>query len=455
LKEYDAIVIGSGCGMNIVMEALAHQWKVALVDRGPLGGTCPNLGCIPSKMLIHVADRLLEAEDSRRLGVELEVRGANFARVMERMRKGIAETQAQIRHGVEEPGELAFFEGEARFAGDYTLEVNGGQIKGKRIFLASGSRPLVPSIPGLDRTDYLTNETLLQLTTKPESMVIIGGGYVGAEYGHFFAAMGTKVTIIEMMERLVPAEEPEISELLKEELSSRMTVLTGARVEQLSGSGKETAVHIRLTANEEQKIITGERVLVAAGRRSNADLLHVDRAGIKTDNNGFVATNEYLETNRKNIVAVGDANGRYMFTHVANKEAVIAAHNAVHDSRVKMDYSTAPHAVYSHPQIASVGMTEATARKDHRILVGRTEYSEVAKGEAMMVKRGFAKAVVEKDKGRLLGFHVIGPYAPIVIQEAINAMAMGGSTDPIRSGMHIHPELPELVQRTLGNMEEG
>jgi dihydrolipoamide dehydrogenase len=199
---------------------------------------------------------------------------------------------------------------------------------------------------------------------------------------------------------------------------------------------------------------TAQKILVAVGRRSNADLLKVENTGVELDNRGFIKVNEYLETNKKNIFAVGDANGQQMFTHVANREAALAAHNAMHDSKLKMDYGAAPHAVYSHPQIASVGLTEENARKTHKVLIGKARYSDVAQGEAMMEENGFAKAVVEAKSEKILGFHIIGPYAPILIQEVINVMASAGKINHLEAGMHIHPAIPELILRTLSNLEQ-
>lgn len=452
VKEYDVIVIGSGCGMNIVEETLVHGLDVALVDKGPLGGTCPNLGCIPSKMLIFAADRIAEIQESKKLGIEAEIRNIDFNSIMKRMRKSVRENQQQMRHGLSHAKTLDFFESEGRFVDDYTIEVNSDRIKGDKIFIASGSRPLIPAIKGLDGVDFLTNETLLQLKEKPESLIIIGGGYIAVEYGHFFAVMGTKVTILEMADRLVLAEEPEISELLKKELSQRMDVYTNVQVEEVKGNGRGITVGVNDLKANERKEFTVQRILVAVGRRSNADLLKVEKTGVELDKRGFIKVNEYLETTKNNIYAVGDVNGQQMFTHVANRESVLAVHNAIHGSKVKMDYNAIPHAVYSHPQIASVGLTEETAKKTHKVLVGKAAYMDVAKGEAMMEENGFAKAVVDAKDQKILGFHIIGPYAPTLIQEVINAMASGGNIDQIQAGLHIHPALPELIVRTLSNL---
>jgi dihydrolipoamide dehydrogenase len=453
MKKYDVIVIGSGSGMNIVEEALGHSLDVALVDKGPLGGTCPNLGCIPSKMLIFTADRIAEIQEAKKLGIEAEIRNIDFSSIMERMRKSIRENQEHMRHRLSHIENLGFYEGEGHFVDDYAIEVNGETIKGDKVFIASGSRPLIPPIKGLDSVDFLTNETVLQLKERPESLIIIGGGYVAVEYGHFFAAMGTRVTMLEMADRLVLAEEPEISELLKKELSRRMNVYTGFQAEEVKGNGRGVTVIVNDLKASRKKEFTAQRILVAVGRRSNADLLKVENTGVEVDKRGFVKVNEYLETTRKNIFAVGDANGQQMFTHVANVEALLAADNAIHGSKIKMDYSAAPHAVYSHPQIASVGLTEEAARKAHKILVGRAKYSDVAQGEAMMEKNSFAKAVVEADTEKILGFHIIGPYAPILIQEVIDAMASGKHIDQIQASMHIHPAITELIPAVFSNLE--
>jgi mycothione reductase len=455
MKNYDVIVIGSGCGTIITEEAVAHGLKTALVDRGPLGGTCLNLGCIPSKMLIYPADRIAEIEEAGKLGIEAEIKNIDFKSIMARMRRNIRENQSHVREGIKQAKGLDFYQGEGHFTGDYTLEVNGERIKGEKVFIASGARPFIPPIKGLDSVNYLTNESVLQLKARPESLIIIGGGYIAVEYGHFLAAMGTKVTMLEMADRLVLPEEPEISELLKKALSRRMAVHTGAQAVEIRKKGNGVAVLVKDNKTGKEKSFSGQNVLVAVGRRSNADTLKVENSGVETDKRGFIKVNQYLETSKKNIFAVGDANGQQMFTHVANREAVIVGHNAFHDARFKMDYSAAPHAIYSHPQIASVGLTEENAKKEHRILVGRAKYSDVAKGEAMMEMEGFAKAIVEKETEKILGFHIIGPYAPVLIQEVVNAMASGGHSGEIDQSLHIHPALSELIPMTLNNLEEA
>lgn len=454
MKHYDIMVIGSGCGALIAEEAVSHGLKVAFVDKGPLGGTCLNLGCIPSKMLIYPADRIVEIQEAKKLGIHAEITKIDFRSIMERMRKIIKESRNSIREGIAQSKEMDFYEGEGHFVGDHTLEVNGEKIKANKIFIATGSRPLIPPIKGLDSVSYLTNETALQMTEKPESLIIIGGGYIAVEYGHFFAAMGTRVTIVEMADRLVLAEEPEISEVLKKALSNRMDVYINALAEEVkkNDTGITVVTKDRTTGNPRE--FSAGALLVAVGRRSNADLLHVEKTGVELDKRGFIQVNEYLETSKKNIFAVGDANGQQMFTHVANREAELMVQNEIHNVKMKMDYSAIPHAVYSCPQIASVGLTEEAAEKDHDILVSRVKYRDVAKGEAMMEKEGFAKAIIEKDTEHILGFHIVGPYAPILIQEVVNAMTSEGYGNEINQAIHIHPAMTELIPLTINSIEE-
>jgi mycothione reductase len=455
MKNYDVIVIGSGAGAIISDEAAAQGLKTALIDKGPLvGGTCLNWGCIPSKMLIYTADRIVEIQEAKKLGIEAEIKNIDFHAIMERMRKSRQDDQVHIREGLKQSKNLDFYEGEGYFVGDYLLEVNGENLKGERVFIASGSRPFIPPIKGSKDVDYLTNESVLELKEKPDSLIIIGGGYIAVEFGHFFAAMGTKVTILEMADRLVLSEEPEISELLENELSKRMEVNTNALVEEVKQGEHGVVVTAKDTNSGERREYSAQRIMMAVGRRSNADILKVENTGVEIDKRGFIKVDEYLGTNRKGIFAIGDANGRQMFRHMANREAEIVTQNAFYGTNIKVDYSAVPHAVYSHPQVASVGMTEAQAREGHNVLIGRMKYFDIAKGEAMMEKDGFAKVIVDKGSNKILGSHIIGPYAPELIQEVVNAMTSGGGIDEISQGIHIHPSLTELVQYTLNSLEE-
>ncbi len=468
VKEYDVLVVGTGVGMNVVFKALEAGLKVALVGKDYLGGTCLNFGCVPSKTLIYSADRIREIEEAGRIGVTARVTEVDFASIMARMNKARDHGRSFLREEIESSGKnLDYFHVPAHFTdanlnGPHTMELEGepgeefqGQlIRGKKVFIASGSRPLIPPIEGIGETGYLTNESVLELKRPPESLIIIGGGYIAVEYAHFFSAMGARVTIIEALESLISQEEPEIIDVFEAEMSRYVWINKGLKVIEAGREGAGVFVTGQ-NKNGEKKRFTAESLMVAAGRVSNADLIGAAVAGIHTDERNYIKVDDGLLTNVGNIWAFGDAIGRQMFTHAGDKESEIAWHNATHDEKMSMDFDSVPHAIFAHPQIAGVGLTEKMAR--HRygddVLVGRASYSDVAKGIAMQEKAGFAKAVAQKKTKRLLGFHILGPMAPILIQEAANTIANGGNADYITKSMHIFPELSELIPEALSRLK--
>ncbi|MGZ3514944.1 MAG: dihydrolipoyl dehydrogenase, partial [Thermodesulfobacteriota bacterium] len=445
--------IGSGVGLSIVFKALAAGLRVALVDKGNVGGTCLNVGCKPSKMLIYPADRIREIEEAKKLGIHAKIDHIDFSSIMERMKKAVREGQNYIKKEIEKSKNLDFYSHEAHFVEEYTLEIMNEKIRGGKIFIVSGARPLIPPTKGLDKIAYLTNETVLELKRRPESMIIIGGGYIGAEYGHFFAAIGTKVAIVGRNERLVPNEEPEISDLLRKTMEQQMEIHTGTEVLDVTQSSDSYAVLVKNKKTGEEKQMKAEKIMVAVGRKSNADPLEVRNTRVETTEAGFIKVNDYLQTTKENIWALGDAIGKQMFTHAGDKEAGLAWHNATQEKKMKMDFRIVPHAIFTYPQIASVGLTEVQARKEYGILVGRAKYSDIVKGEAMMEEESFAKAIVEKDTKKILGFHIIGPEASTLIQEVVNAIANEGNIESITNSMHIFPALSELITETLSNLE--
>jgi len=455
MKEYDVVIVGTGSGAGLIENALAHGMSVAVIDKGPAGGTCLNVGCIPTKLLVYPADRIMEIREAVKFGIEARIGEIDFAGIMDRMRNHVGQSHDRILKGLESAQDFDFYCGEARFTADYTLEVNGSSLKGDKIFLASGARPSVPPVDGLDAVPFLTNESVLRLEKKPESLIIVGGGYIAAEFAHFFEAVGTRVTIIQRNGRLVPTEEPEISEVLLQALSRRMRVHTGSEVVAVRREDDEIVVTAQDRFSGKRWETKGEQVLLAAGRTSNADLLQVEKTGVDLDSRGYIEVNDYLQTSKKNIWAFGDAVGRQMFRHAANREAQLVWDNAVHGKKERMEFRFVPHAVFSWPEIASVGLTENEALAEQgggEILVGHAAYSEVARGQATMENEGFAKAVVQGKSGRILGYHIIGPHASILIQEVVNAMANGDDLWSLAEGMHIHPALPEVVLQALANL---
>lgn len=447
MKNYDLIVIGSGSGMSVINQGLAHGLKVALIEKDWLGGTCLNVGCIPSKMLIYPADIISKINEAKKHGIKTQIKSINFKKIMNHMRNSVQKSRGHMEKEIKKSKKLDYYHEKAEFTGDYTLKVGDSELKADKIVIAAGVRPLIPPIKGIKEANYLTNESLLELKKKPKSLIIIGGGYIGCEYAHFFTSMGTKVTIIQRNKHLVPDEEPEVSELLAEEMSKRVNVNTNTEAEEV----REESGSIEVITDN--KTFKASKLLMATGRQPNTDLLKVKNAGVDVDDKGFIKVNDYYETSKKEIYALGDIIGKGMFKHVANREASYLSENLFHDKKLSINYSKTPHAVFTHPQIASVGLTESEAREEHQVLVGRASYNSVAKGEAMREDQAFAKAIINKETNKVLGFHVIGPYAPILIQEVVNLMARDLEFQLIDKGMHIHPSLTELILLALSNLE--
>jgi dihydrolipoamide dehydrogenase len=368
------------------------------------------------------------------------------------MNAAVTDGRNAVRKAIKESANLDFMHKACHFIDEHTLAVGAQSIRGKKIFIATGARPSIPPIPGLDSIHYLRNETILRLERKPESMIFIGGGYIALEYAHFFSALGVKVSIIERNMTLLHYGEPEISELLKKTLGRRVRLHLGAETIAVRQGIGGYAVMVRDLNSGRKKEIAAQSVVVSAGRTSNADLLRLEHAGIETDAANFIKVDDHLRTNKKHIWAIGDAIGRTMFTHAADKEAELAWHNATHRKKIKMDFAQVPHAVYTYPQIASVGLTEQQARKHHKIRIGRARYSDTVMGTAMMENEGFAKAVVERKTGRILGFHIIGPHAAMLIQEVVNAMLNKSDMKSITGSMHIFPALSNLIPETFSNL---
>ena len=457
MKTYDLILVGTGSGMELV-EAMIQSKpdiKVAVIDKDAPGGICLTRGCIPSKLLIYPADLVRTVEKSREFGIQAEIKRIDFEAIMERMRSIINRDINIIRNGLSSSKNIDFYTDQAEFTAPYTIKVGNETITSKTIFLSTGSRPSIPPIRGLQETGYLTSDTILKISQLPHSIAIIGGGYIAAEYGHFLSAMGSKVTIIGRNPQFIPEEEPEISALAKRELQKRATILTNHEVRkaETTPEGKKLTVVNRF--NEKETEIVAEEILVAVGRVSNTDILHPEKAGIETDSKGFIIADEYMQTSQPNIWVLGDADGKFLFKHVANYEARIVYYNAVLNKKIKVDYHAVPHAVFTDPEIASVALREKEAVEEYgrdNLLIGFYKYADTAKGEAMSRKDDFVKVIIKRDTGKILGAHIIGPQASVLIQEIVNLMyTEKQDLTPLSEAMHIHPALSEVVARAFSS----
>jgi mycothione reductase len=453
MKAYDVIAIGTGSAMNFMENILQMDpgVKVAVIDKDDPGGICLTRGCIPTKILVYPAEVVRMLESARNVGIEVDIKHIDFPGIMNRMASKIKSEVNEIREALSQSPNIDYYHDVAEFKEPYQLKVAGETIRSDRIFLCTGSRPLIPEIKGLDEVRYYTSDTILNLREVPSSIAILGGGYIAAEYGHFFSAMGSEVTILGRNPQFLPQEEPEVSQLAKHEMSRHMLILTDHEVIGVasSASGKKEIVAKDREEGKERKISSDE-VLVAVGRASNSDMLHPERSGIETDEKGWIKVNEYLETSARNIWALGDATGNHLFKHVANYESKVVFYNAFVKEKMKVSYHAVPHAVFAHPEIAAVGLKERDAIErygEEDVLIGFRRYHETAKGDAMGVKDYFVKVVLQRESRKILGAHIIGPQASVLIQEIINLMYTADQNmAPITTGMHIHPALSEVVQ---------
>jgi mycothione reductase len=459
MKQYDLISIGTGSAMTVVEAMIQENPKirVAVIDKDEPGGICLTRGCIPSKLLLYPAELVRTIEKAKTFGIDSEIKNVDFKKVMERMRNIIHGDINKVRQGLSHSKNVDYYPEAAEFVAPYTLKVGDETITAKMIVLGTGSKPAVPPINGVEETGYLTSDTILNITELPKSIIIVGGGYIAAEYSHFLSSMGAEVTVIGRNPQFIPEEEPEVSALAQRELGKHAVIYVNHEVREakLTSEGKKRVVAVNRETGKKLEV-TADELLIATGRAPLSDVLHPEKGGIKTDRHGWIIVNEYLETSQPNVWALGDANGKYPFKHVANHESAIVYYNAVLKRKVKADYHAVPHAVFTYPEIAAVGLRENEAIEKYgadKLLIGLYRYEDTAKGEAMDAKDYFVKVIVEQGTMKILGAHIIGPYASVLIHEIIPLMyTQKQSAKPIRDSMHIHPALSEVVDRAFRSL---
>jgi mycothione reductase len=463
METVDFLVIGSGSGLDVANAAVNQGQSVAVVERGPLGGTCLNRGCIPSKLLLYHADVLEMVERADEFGIDATVDGVAFADIVREVNEEVRADSESIHRGLRSSDQHLLLEGEGRFVDDRTVEVTGGEHDGTRVraetvLVAAGTRPAVPPVDGIDDVGYLTSTEALQLETPPDRLVIVGGGYIAAELGHFFGTFGSDVTIVGRRPHLLPEADGAVAEAFTERYEERFTVYTGYEATSVTERNGEVTVEARPyeygadpgpVEGGDPVSVTGDELLVAAGRVPNTDTLNLDATGVQTDEQGFVRTDEYLRTDQPGVWALGDIVGEYLLKHSANHEARAVARNIFGDKPRPIDYSAMPFAVFASPEVAGVGAREADLRRADREYATNTyRYEDTARGDAMHAE-GLVKALVDLD-GEILGCHIVGPDASTLIQEVVVAMQSGsGTVRDIREAVHIHPALPEVVARAF------
>ena len=318
--------------------------------------------------------------------------------------------------------------------------------------IAAGTRPSVPDIPGLLDVPYITSDQALRLPEQPRRLAIVGGGFVAAEMAHFFGALGTDVTLIHRRQLLLREEDDDVSRRFTEVYQRKFNMLLDAQVSRAVSRGNEIALEVAINGSTAE--VVADALLIATGRIPNTDLLNVAATGVETDTRGFIKTDEYLETGVAGIWALGDIVGKYLLKHSANLEASYATNNIFNpDGKVAVDYWAMPHAIFASPQVAGVGLTEQGAERMGVDYVTATyDYKNTAYGSSIEDRDGFVKVLADLETGAIVGGHIIGTDASILIQEIVNPMRMGLNTDAITQSIYVHPALPEVVQRAFGEL---
>ncbi len=457
MTHYDLVVIGAGSGNMIVDDRFADQ-RVAIVERDRMGGTCLNRGCIPSKMLVLPADVADEAADGDRLQLRTRFDGVAWPALRDRIFGFLDEVGDGGRAYRERLPYVDLIAGTARFTGPRTLRValtdgHETEISGDQIVIATGTRPVVPDIPGLGDVDPFTSDTVMRIDELPRRLGILGGGYVGCELAHVFAAFGTEVVQVEAEESLLPLLDDDVGRVFTVEARTRWDVRLRTRLESVSRS--DDGIVLRLDNDDEATV---DAVLVAVGRRPNSDLLDLDGTGIEVDDRGRIVVDEHQRTTVDGVWALGDASSPEPLKHVANQDARVVQHNLLHpDDLAVSDHRLVPYAVFSSPQVAAVGLTEREARAQGLDLaVATTEYGSTAWGWALHEDTAghFCKVLADRATGLLVGAHLVGPQAATLVQPLIQAMA---SDRPVRGfARHqywIHPSPAEVVENALLALE--
>lgn len=454
-RHHDLVIIGSGSGNSIPSAELEHL-DIALVEGGTFGGTCLNVGCIPTKMFVHPAHLAAAAIDGPAVDVRLTFDAVDWPAMRDRIFgriDSISHNGKEYRGGPGTPN-VTLYSAMARFVGPKLLDTGTGVIvSADRFVIAAGSRAVVPSVPGLDLGPRVrTSDTIMRLDELPRSIVIIGGGFIAAEFAAVFAAFGVEVHQLARSAQLLKGHDASISAEFTRAAAAQWHLHTGIEVERCDTDDDGATVMLGTGPSGAAQTLRADVVLVATGRTPNSDRLDVAATGVGTDDQGFVLVDEYQRTDIEGIFALGDVSSHRQLKHVANHEMRVVRHNLAHpDAMVRSDHRFVPAAVFTSPQIATVGLTEREAIEQQvPHVVAVQHYGGIAAGWAREDTTNFLKVLADPHTGLLLGAHVIGPEAATVIQPLIQAMSFGQTAHDVARGQYwIHPALSELVENAL------
>jgi mycothione reductase len=450
-ENFDLIIIGSGSG-NSIPDYLS-DWNIAIVERGVYGGTCLNVGCIPSKMFVLPADAALAARNNDKLNIDTQFNGADFGAIRDRVFGRIDEISAGGRdYRATGSANVTLLEGTARFVGDKQFEIDMNDdapqrfISAPKVLLAAGARPIIPPIPGLVETGFHTSDSIMRLPDLPKRLGIIGGGFIAVEMGHVFSGLGSDVTLFNRSSGLLRGFDHDVTKRFTEIFSTRVDLKLG----HVPTHVERTDDGIVITSGGERIVV--DELLVATGREPNSDLLEVREGGIACTPLRTVDVDDTLATNVEGVWAVGDIANSYQLKHLANAEAAVAFWNIAHPDDLRhQSYKAVPGAVFSNPQVATVGLTEHEAiAKGLPIKVGRRDYAGTAYGWAIVDETSFAKVIVNTETGLFVGAHILGPQAATLIQPIIQAMEFDQlAAEVAQKVLYIHPALTEVVENAI------
>ena len=446
VQRFDAIVIGSGQAGGPLSHRLADRdWKVALLEREHLGGSCVNYGCTPTKRMLASAQVAHGARDAARYGVEVGDVRVDLAKIRDLKDEIVHSWRSGQEHHTGSRPNITLFRGEGRFTGPKSVEVNGEELSADVVVINTGTSPLILPIDGLEEVPYLTNRTILDVEEVPEHLLVLGGSYIGLEFGQMFQRFGARVTVIEAMDDIVPREDEDVSAALREALEAQgLAFRLGSRATRVR---QDDAGRIHLTVASRdggEATIAGSHLLLAAGRKPNTDALDLGAAGVATER-GFIPVDEHLQTNVPGIYAVGDVNGGPAFTHIAYNDYQIVLHNlTTHGAKKSTVDRIVPYAMFTDPELGRVGLTEREAReRGLNLKIGKIPMAHVARAIEMQRTDGLMKVIVDADTDRIVGATVLGVGGGEVVQTLMALMMADAPWTTFYQETFIHPTLVE------------
>jgi pyruvate/2-oxoglutarate dehydrogenase complex dihydrolipoamide dehydrogenase (E3) component len=452
---YDAIIIGSGQAGPFLAERLAGAGKrVAIIERKRFGGTCVNTGCIPTKTMVASAYAAHMARRAADFGVVIDgpIR-VDMKQVKARKDAVSGRSRTGVETWLKTMANCTVYEGHARFESAHEVSVGTTRLTAEQVFINVGGRALIPPMPGLDQVDYLTNASMMDIDFLPPHLVIVGGGYVGLEFGQMYRRFGSEVTIVEMAERLIQREDEDVSAAVKDILETEgIHVRLNATCVGLAKRGEEVVVSVDCAGGAHA--VVGSHLLLAVGRRPNTDDLGLEKAGVRTDTRGYIVVDDRLRTNVPGIWALGDCNGKGAFTHTAYNDFEIVAANLLDNDPRRVSDRIPAYALYIDPPLGRAGLTEAQVRKSgRRALLGKRPMTRVGRAVEKGETQGFMKVLVDVDTREILGAAILGTGGDEAIHCILDVMYAKAPAAVLQRAMHIHPTVSELIPTVLGELK--